>query len=985
MMRCVLFDSLEFQNFRCYDVPEIGPFRGFNLIYGRNGSGKSALLEAIEISLTGRTSRLPPGEDWVKAVARNKRQPIRITLKKGNTGLYTFDSARKRSFNSKKILSALYNIYADGKKAKGLLSDKFETHNILYPERIVQFLEANKKDKLKDVLNESVAGRETMGEWSKIDEARKCISRLLNESDQANINLSAELQDLRQQLGDLEAEDTEDLTSHWEKLRLRVPRVLLPPELEHFEGPELVFMEHLNGLLARLRYVRNLCEEIEVASGILADRSHSTLKNILDRIQEGQKQLADRNERIARLEKDIQSNRREIEEKQRKQRGTNNDLKKLQREVEELTDFRKIVWTVKNWLPELTTAKLSETLENESRDTKNKIRRIKEALQKRDSLPNPSEITETIGKNKEISQELSTMMRKQTEIRGVIQKDIERLSAVEGDFKRAQTLEEHASRTLNEMYARLDELVKLVPGNQCPACGTMFNSPEELLGAIKSARKAADELISISKDQDLIDLKLSLEREVSLHRGEDEALKSSISQFETKLWDTAQEIARYEERIKDAEDAIRSAGIDFPERVWQSLATHLEAVLGLDFSIPIRDLENQRERLSKELDMIWNGLRRDDFIAKRYEIEEALVTVNELGTRYSFPQPSKLVESSYESLLNMIEKKSFEVSNEISVLINALQIAENEIKKLHQESELKTEEVEQDIRDVARLQSLNDQFAILKAKIERLVGLGLLTADEHVLYLGSIQTNLNDTIPAIEAFGKVFAQHVANGRLKEHLKNKLEELKNKINKVGRSQMKLRECQERLGAVQSPEQYTGQILKRYEKTINSFLSSLHWPRDFFDVRIEAENGFEITMSNVISPEDRRPAHHKLSAGQRAALAVSVFWTLNTAFTNVPEIILMDEPVQNIDEMNILNFLDGLRWFVESVKRQVFLTTASQRIQALIKKKFAYLKEDFLEVRLQRDYDCTKIRYFDWNDNEMGNYYGTASGQEKGQLS
>ena len=99
---------------------------------------------------------------------------------------------------------------------------------------------------------------------------------------------------------------------------------------------------------------------------------------------------------------------------------------------------------------------------------------------------------------------------------------------------------------------------------------------------------------------------------------------------------------------------------------------------------------------------------------------------------------------------------------------------------------------------------------------------------------------------------------------------------------------------------------------------------------------------------------RPAHERLSAGQRAALVLSVFWALNTVSEKVPRILLMDEPVQGVDDLNILNFLDILRWFIEAVDKQIFITTASQRIQNLIRKKFSYLGSDFCEIRLEREY-------------------------------
>jgi len=65
---------------------------------------------------------------------------------------------------------------------------------------------------------------------------------------------------------------------------------------------------------------------------------------------------------------------------------------------------------------------------------------------------------------------------------------------------------------------------------------------------------------------------------------------------------------------------------------------------------------------------------------------------------------------------------------------------------------------------------------------------------------------------------------------------------------------------------------------------------------------------LSLQNLLSSEIvKSSAHQRLSACQRAALAVNVFWALNTSRAKIPKILIMDEPVQNIDELNALNFL------------------------------------------------------------------------------
>ena len=94
----------------------------------------------------------------------------------------------------------------------------------------------------------------------------------------------------------------------------------------------------------------------------------------------------------------------------------------------------------------------------------------------------------------------------------------------------------------------------------------------------------------------------------------------------------------------------------------------------------------------------------------------------------------------------------------------------------------------------------------------------------------------------------------------------------------------------------------------------------------------------------------PANNRINNSGVIVLSLSVFWAINILPEIMSPILVADEPIQNIDELNILNFLDGLCWLVEGADRQVFLTTANQRVAGLIRWKFSYLRDGFLEVRL-----------------------------------
>lgn len=80
--------------------------------------------------------------------------------------------------------------------------------------------------------------------------------------------------------------------------------------------------------------------------------------------------------------------------------------------------------------------------------------------------------------------------------------------------------------------------------------------------------------------------------------------------------------------------------------------------------------------------------------------------------------------------------------------------------------------------------------------------------------------------------------------------------------------------------------------------------------------------------------------------------TVFLTLNAAMKTAPQFILIDEPVANIDDLNILSLLDFFREMVISNNKQIFFTTANYNVRRLFRRKFSFLNENFIEFCLDR---------------------------------
>lgn len=151
---------------------------------------------------------------------------------------------------------------------------------------------------------------------------------------------------------------------------------------------------------------------------------------------------------------------------------------------------------------------------------------------------------------------------------------------------------------------------------------------------------------------------------------------------------------------------------------------------------------------------------------------------------------------------------------------------------------------------------------------------------------------------------------------------------------------------------------GKIMKEHslDRGLKDFLASnLSSIQSIFE-RIHVPN--ELQLSNLSGCElvrkaDGRPASlFQVSTGQRAALVLSVFLTLNMSLRAGPPMMLVDDPVAHVDDMNSLALLDYLADIAETGSRQIFFATADEKLANLFGKKMAFLGDDFQVLSLER---------------------------------
>ncbi|MEO6174403.1 MAG: AAA family ATPase [Flavobacterium circumlabens] len=129
-------------------------------------------------------------------------------------------------------------------------------------------------------------------------------------------------------------------------------------------------------------------------------------------------------------------------------------------------------------------------------------------------------------------------------------------------------------------------------------------------------------------------------------------------------------------------------------------------------------------------------------------------------------------------------------------------------------------------------------------------------------------------------------------------------------------------------------------------IKDIFKTIHSPKEFNNIKYQDK-------TLILFKDKNEYQISEISTGQRAALVLSIFISLNRKLKNGPNILIFDDPVTFIDDFNALSFLDFLRYFIVKEKKQIFFATANKKFSALFKKKFNFLGDGgFKEFRLER---------------------------------
>ena len=186
------------------------------------------------------------------------------------------------------------------------------------------------------------------------------------------------------------------------------------------------------------------------------------------------------------------------------------------------------------------------------------------------------------------------------------------------------------------------------------------------------------------------------------------------------------------------------------------------------------------------------------------------------------------------------------------------------------------------------------------------------------------------------------ATYAESMKRKEHLQARLAEFATRLKRLTETQSAL----ESLQREHSLKKAMDSALQENRAGIEGIFSRIHAPADF--------RGLGSSWTTLVRKVDGSEAKlSEISTGQRAALALSIFLAQNAQLTVAPPVVLIDDPIAHVDDLNSLSFLDYLREIVLKGRRQIFFSTANDKLATLFERKFDFLgSEGFRRIDLGR---------------------------------
>ena len=881
----MIIKKVQLENYRSHSNITVEFTKGVNLILGKNGRGKTSILEAISTVMfnTKDRSGKETGKSYIKFGEKSSKVEIDFIANDGRE--YNLKTEFFKTKPKKQTLKDIIGSEYDGAIQEKLeelcgikkgFEETYENIVIAKQNEFINIFKAKPKDR-EEIFNKIFNTQIYKEMYDSF--LKEAIDKYKSEKE----NLDSKINYLKENMEDKEQitnflKEEEIIKNTLNKDFSETTEIInkLLNEIKDYETTEI----ELNNLIKNIKDEENKIKKyLNILKENIIEAKQAKKSKII--VKETEKSYLEYLEIENRL-KDLRENLDNLLDEQKLNTQYQNNIEKLELSNKNLkVDINNLKENISK------NSKKKEDLENEISKLKIKEENLDLKLKKYIILLDELEKLENFRDKK-----LEDKLKKTTEI-DILKKElvsknalfktitIEIIEKKLSDFqeleKELKLLEEQKIIFETEIKT-LKKSSKELSSKVCPFLNEKCQNLED-----KEAEDYFSSKISI-KTEDLENLKKNIEEktQILVEREIFEDKKKQYFELEKSIKDLELSLKNEEINLKEIELDIKNLGIDIQKLIenqeFQNSQMLREKKKELEVELRNLNLDEKRENLKNLLENL--EIEKEKILKNQNSIENNLKEIDEYSKKIK-EDTNKNIES-IKSEIKTFENKLDDLKNPYNEYLKNNVLAEDLDNLL-----LKVD------KNIKELYSLRTNKNLLKEKVSNLeekiknIKIDELKEKYDIIKeeLNEINKKLGSSQEKIENYKKILEKISSQEEKQKKLLVEFKKLENKFNKAS--------------LIRNEVGQMGRAISKYMLSGISNIASVNFNKITGRTeRIEWSNEEKDKYAVYLVGQERKIAFEQLSGGEQVSVAIAIRGTMTEYFTN-SKFMILDEPTNNLD--------------------------------------------------------------------------------------
>ena len=881
----MIIKKVQLENYRSHSNITVEFTKGVNLILGKNGRGKTSILEAISTVMFNTKDRTgkETGKSYIKFGEKSSKVDIDFTANDGRE--YNLKTEFFKTKPKKQTLKEMTGYEYDGDIQEKLeelcgikkgFEETYENIVIAKQNEFINIFKAKPKDR-EEIFNKIFNTQIYKEMYDSF--LKEAVDKYKSEKE----NLDSKINSLKENMEDKEQitnflkEEKELEKNLQDKFKnINVVSKNLENEIKDYETTEI----ELNNLIKNIKDEENKIKKyLSLLKENIIEAKQAKRSKII--VKESEKSYLEYLEIEKRL-KDLRENLDNLLDEQKLNIQYQNNIEKLELSNKNLkVDISSLEENISK------NSEKKENLESEISNLKIKEENLDLKLKKYIDLLDELEKLENFKDKK-----LEDKLKKTTEI-DILKKEL----VSKNDLFKTINIEELEKKLSH--FQELEKELKLLEEQKIifeTEIKTLKKSSKELSSKVcpflnekcqnlenKEAEDYFSSKISI-KTEDLENLKKDIEEktQILVEKAVFEDKKKQYFELEKSIKDLELSLKNEEINLKEIELDIKNLDIDIQKLIenqeFQNSQMLREKKKELEVELRNLNLNEKRENLKNLLENL--ELEKEKILKNQNSIESNLKEIDE----YS----KKIKEDTNKNIEN--------IKSEIKTFENKLDNLKNPYNEYLKNNVL-AEDLENLLlkinKNIKELYSLRVEKNLLKEKVfnleEKIKNIKIAELKEKYdtikEELNEINKKLGSSQEKIENYKKILEKISSQEEKQKKLLIEFKKLENKFNKAN--------------LIRNEVGQMGRAISKYMLSGISNIASVNFNKITGRTeRIEWSNEEKDKYAVYLVGQERKIAFEQLSGGEQVSVAIAIRGTMTEYFTN-SKFMILDEPTNNLD--------------------------------------------------------------------------------------